>query len=634
MCGLAGYVLAKPTTGTGLCVSLLDGVRERGPDDEGALIVHRGTGSIQLAATSRSVASARQRDAHLSDTSHITHDVVIAHARYAVIDLSEAAHQPFSSRDGSIVAALNGEIYNHIELRAALATEGVVCRTASDTEVLVEGYRIWGADLWKRLNGFWSVVLYDVRNGSVVISRDRMGVAPLYYRETEAGFFFASRIRPLLSVDPSDHSVDEDAVRMFIESGIKDHGAGTFYNAVKCFPAATTVTFARGHARLHGASINRYWQLPRQRMGRGEISLAEAAHGMHERLVRSVELRLRSDVRVAFELSGGLDSSSVVAAAAELGHRPRTYTVHVPERDELPWATAVARHFGIENTVLSASEGPIGNEAQRFARIMEEPYHSPNVYTSYTMRRAMKAHGEAVVISGSGGDELLAGYEYEFWDAARKALWMDGARWQVVRHAIAHTAGSKARLRHSVREAIGATKRGARSASRIASGGSVREDAAPEPMMRRTYQNASFDERVRFHFEVAQLPYYLRNGDHLTMSIPLEHRFPFLDWELVEFGARIPVAHLYRNGWTKYVLRQAMRGILPDSVVWRRDKMGFPFPFRRFFTDHEASLRPSAYRTLNAGYGGAEAFDFTAMAHGDPLRLWRLCSTGFWLEAS
>lgn len=634
MCGIAGYVLARPATGAGLFASLLDGVRERGPDDEGALIVNRGSGVRQLAATSRSVASARQRDARVSEMSHLSHDVAIVHARYAVIDLSEAAHQPFSSRDGSIIAVLNGEIYNHIELRAALEAEGVRCQTVSDTEVLVEGYRIWGGDLWKRLNGFWSVVLYDARDGSVVISRDRLGVAPLYYRETEAGFFFASRIRPLLAVDPIDCSVADDVVRLFIESGIKDHGPDTFYNAVKSFPAATTVTIARGDARLGGASINQYWKLPRQRMRRGEISLAETAQGIRERLVRAVELRLRSDVRVAFELSGGLDSSSVVAAAVELGHRPRTYTVHVPERDELPWASAVVKHFGIENTVLTASEGPIGSEAKRFARLMEEPYHSPNVYTSYTMRRAMKANGEAVAISGSGGDELLAGYEHEFWDAARKALWMDGARWQVVRHEIAHNAGSRARIRHSVREAIGAAKRGARSAHRVVSRADVRANYPAEPALRKAYRAASFDERVRFHFEVAQLPYYLRNGDHLTMSLPLEHRFPFLDWELVEFGAGIPVAHLYRDGWTKYALRESMRGILPDSVVWRRDKMGFPFPFRRFFTAHESSLRPAACRAMSAGYGSTENFDYTAMAHGDPLRLWRLCSTGFWLEAS
>ncbi|HUF29480.1 MAG TPA: asparagine synthase (glutamine-hydrolyzing) [Gemmatimonadaceae bacterium] len=634
MCGIAGYVLAKPTAETGLCISLLEGVRERGPDDEGVLLVHRANAAIHLAATSRSVASARHRDVHLSAATNVTHDVAIAHARYAVIDLSEAAHQPFSSRDGSIIAVLNGEIYNHVELRAALASEGIACRTASDTEVLVEGFRYWGADLWQRLNGFWSVVLYDARDGSVVISRDRLGVAPLYYRETEAGFFFASRIRPLLAVEPSDHTVDDVAVRCFIEAGIKDHGTDTFYSAVKCFPAATTITLARGDSRLQGTSRNRYWQLPRQRMGKSEISLADAARGMHERLVRAVELRLRSDVRVAFELSGGLDSSSVVAAAAELGHRPRTYTIHVPERDELPWAKAVVEHFGLENTVLTASEGAFGDEAQRFARIMEEPYHSPNVYTSYAMRRAMKARGEAVVISGSGGDELLAGYEHEFWDAARKALWEEGARWHVVRHAIAHTAGSRARLRHSVREAIGATKRGARAAAGLGSRGVEQPDAFTGPASRQAYRNASFDERVRFHFEVAQLPYYLRNGDHLTMSLPLEHRFPFLDWELVEFGARLPVAYLYRDGWTKYVLRRAMRGILPDSVVWRRDKMGFPFPFARFFTGHEMSLRPRAIRAMNAGYGGTDAFDYTAMALGDPLRLWRLCSTGFWLEAS
>jgi asparagine synthase (glutamine-hydrolysing) len=631
MCGLGVYVLREARERTDELSLLLDGNRERGPDDEGAVLIDRSSGSLTLLSTPRSVPTARERDASLANA-RSRHDVAFAHARYAVIDLSEAAHQPFVSGDGSIVGVLNGELYNHLELRAELQGAGHVMRTASDTEVLVEGFRRWKHELWRRLNGFWAAFLYDASDGSVIVSRDRLGVAPLYLRETRAGLYFSSRIRPLLAVEPRASAVDEGAIREFIETGVKDHGDGTFYCDVKSFPAASVMTIP-GRDRL-GPIVHRYWSFPGDRMRASDIGLEEAARELHQRLVRSVELRLRSDVRVAFELSGGLDSSSIVAAAAELGVRPSTFTISVPERNEVPWAQAVARHFGLSHTILEACEDEVVADAPVLSRIMEEPYHSPNVHTSWKMRREIKAQGNAVVVSGAGGDEVLGGYEHEFWDAARSALWDEGARWHAVRHGFMHRTGSWARARHSWHETIGTARRVARAA--VGSGQPVQLEGGEASAIRSRppAQLMSFHERVRYHCEVSQLPYYLRNGDHLTMSIPLEHRFPFLDFELVGFAARLPVAHLYARGWTKFALRHAFRRDLPPDVVWRREKSGFPFPLGRFLTRNEERLTAPARAGSTFLGSGDRPFDYAALRRHDPLRLWRLCSTGFWMESA
>ncbi len=626
MCGVTGYLLKSPTSETGLIDRLLAGVRRRGPDDEGVFVACRPTGQTAQGATERSTPGVRARHPQ-SKALGIAHDVALAHSRYAIIDTSDDAHQPFVSADGDVCAILNGEIYNYVELRALLAAEGISCRTASDTEVLVEGFRAWGDRLWSQLNGFWAVMIYDRRDATLTIARDRMGVAPLYYRETPAGIFISSLIRPLLGVSPETDAPDLASVRGFALSGIKDFGERTCYRDVQSFPPATVLRFKRDAVRCADAELTRFWSLPTARWSERDLTFEEAARGFRERLVRSVELRLRADVPVAFELSGGLDSSSVAACAALLGHPIHAYTVSVPGRDELPFANSVAHSLGFATHPLDAQGEQLIDDLASFTAIMEEPYHSPNVYSSYRMRQDIKRDGYAVVLSGSGGDELLGGYEYECWDAAAAAMWAEGKYGHVARHAFHHYAGTPARLRHSLRDLVGAVKSTLRPAPR-ADGA----HATPAEQHRAAFSDLSFSGRVGFYFDVAHLPYYLRNGDHLTMSIPLEHRFPFLDVHVVEYGAQLPVSYLYRGGWSKAVLREAFRDVLPPDVAFRREKMGFPFPFEAFLSRHAAVLKPHADRARAYLDGGAPIPTWETLQQADPLLLWRLCSTGLWLS--
>lgn len=198
MCGIGGYVLRAPVGHDRFVTALLGPLRRRGPDDEGVCAIDRAARASRSYATGATAPALRGSIPLVGGDRPLgPHDAALVHTRYAIIDLSPAGHQPFHGPGGAITAVFNGEIYNYLELRRELQSRGSRFETATDTEVLVEGYRVWGDAVWGRMNGFWAVALYDRRTGEVILARDRLGVAPLYYRETRAGVFFASAIRSL-----------------------------------------------------------------------------------------------------------------------------------------------------------------------------------------------------------------------------------------------------------------------------------------------------------------------------------------------------------------------------------------------------------------------------------------------------
>jgi asparagine synthase (glutamine-hydrolysing) len=232
MCGIAGYFLKDLVKHDSSQIELLlNSVRQRGPDDEGICLINRERKSSQFYKTDLTVPSVGAGLPHIAGGQSIgTYDLALIHTRYAIIDLTSAAHQPFVSSDNSIVAVFNGEIYNYIELRNELSARGVNFCSTSDTEVLIEGYRAWGDKLWAKMNGFWAVALYDFKNDRIVFSRDRIGVAPLYYREMSNGFFFASAIQSLIDIEPKGIDLDNDVLLGF---GL-DH-RGISFKSVQAF---------------------------------------------------------------------------------------------------------------------------------------------------------------------------------------------------------------------------------------------------------------------------------------------------------------------------------------------------------------------------------------------------------------
>ncbi|MEO8327379.1 MAG: asparagine synthetase B, partial [Nitrospirota bacterium] len=372
MCGIAGYLLKAPSEGASIKIPiLLDSIRQRGPDDEGVCLISRKNNKARFYQTERTLPTLESPLEPLGHgPSKICHDLALIHTRYSIIDLTSGGHQPFVSSDGSIVLIFNGEIYNFLELRRDLSNLGVSFRTSSDTEVLIEGYRMWGHQIWSKLNGFWAVALYDFSTRSFSLSRDRLGVAPLYYRETREGLYFASSIRGLVEIEPETIEIDQDKVIGFIQTSLKDFDDSTFYQQIKSVSPASVMTFEHGTGKVQDSKIFQYWTLPSARLSTNDLSLEDAVGFYRETFFNAVEIRLRADVKVAFELSGGLDSSSIVAAAAILRNSEiTTFTIHVSEENEEPYARSMLEKYpGIDYRVLSDTEDSFLSESRGFLK--------------------------------------------------------------------------------------------------------------------------------------------------------------------------------------------------------------------------------------------------------------------------
>ncbi|MBF0571579.1 MAG: asparagine synthase (glutamine-hydrolyzing) [Candidatus Omnitrophica bacterium] len=628
MCGIAGYCLNNSQQFSAKFTdSLLQSIGKRGPDDEGICLISREGKTHQFYRNDRTHKSLGALP-HIKTGNGIRHDIAFLHTRYAILDLSEKGHQPFISSDGSTIAVFNGEIYNYVELQDELSSLGVKFHTRSDTEVLVEGYARWKEALWPKMNGFWAVVLYDCRDQSIIFSRDRIGVAPLYYRETSSGIFFSSCIEPLIDIDGQKASVSKDAVSGFLQTGFKDIEGSTFYREIKTVPAARTVHLLRSQSLLAQGKHSRFWHLPVSLLSENDISFEDAVKTFRDIFFNAVDIRLRADVKVAFELSGGLDSSSVVAAASCLSKEPvSTYTVKIKDADEEPYARSILKKYKLDYHVLSKIENSFTENYGAFAQLMEEPYDNPNNYTHYRMLQSMLAQGVKVIVTGAGGDEVFAGYESSFWPKAYQERRRQGFRgllqadWYEFCRRFKTPQNTYTTLKHYLTDPwVRIVGNREQIKPRFPQG-----DIPSALQYQNLYDSLSFHKQREFHFLIALLPYYMRSSDHYTMGIPIEHRFPLLDYRIIEFGMQLPISYLFRNGFTKYILRKAMEPYLPDKIIWRRQKMGFQFPYRQYFLAHRQTFEP----ILNKFCGDR---NYMELAKNDPVLLWRFLSTAIWTQ--
>jgi asparagine synthase (glutamine-hydrolysing) len=467
-----------------------------------------------------------------------------------------------------------------------------------------------------------------------------MGIAPLYVAREPGRLWFSSSAFALASLMKRRRAMDRRRAAAFLVTGMRDFDGGTLFDGVEAFPPGAFLRLPAGRARMVDPCPTSFWVLPDP----AEVhdrSLDEAAERLRELLDSAVRMRMRGDLSVAFQLSGGLDSAAVVALACSGAPREvAAYTVSVPEADEAPLAATMSRLHPVRRTVLRGGEGSLVEELGSFTRLMEEPVQAPGAWANHDLCRRMQMDGFGVVVSGSGGDEVLAGYEGDFWPGARLALRRRGRWLQVLEYDLVLRYGTTGRMRSSLRGWTRWVRRiphrlAARldpndrppRADSISEEGSGHEGAA----LLARYARLDYVNRRRYHFRRANLPYYLASNDHATLGIPVEHRQPFLDHRVVELGLSLPPEHLFRRGWTKYVLRHAMRGLIPEEILWRREKTGFPFPLRRFLLTHAAELAPIAGRWQ--GWGTADAtVSFRTMVCSDPSRAWRNVAMGSWME--
>ena len=540
--------------------------------------------------------------------------VGLAHVRLAIIDLTDAGHQPLTQDGYSIT--YNGEVYNFSELREELEGKGHSFRSDCDTEVVLRAYIEWGDDCVKRFNGMFSFAIWNAKQNVLFCARDRLGIKPFFYFHQGSNFEFASEIKALLH-DPSRRKPRLRTLVRFFGEGLTDDEWETFFDSIKILPPAHTLTVS-----ARGLKLNRYWKIDTQadwrnfeplkkvelpahseRMAAPDYfpqtkGLEEASDAFRELFTDAVRLRLRSDVPVGTCLSGGLDSSSVVTCATGLIDRPvETFSSIYPDRgyDERRFIEDVAKACNTNAHPIESNGRDLPDIFDKIVWAQDEPTAGPGLYSQWkVMEEAKKS--VTVLLDGQGGDELLAGYHHyfrEYLSELAKELHGDKQDLNQVLEVgkvisevtgMDHTALAERAIRRAKRPKIlklfqrerpGKVKTPALLAAALAA--RVSKKDATRMDVDRIFENSLsqklYDDLTRF-----SIPPLLRYEDRNSMAFSLEARVPFLDHRVVEFCFALPNRFKIDPPHTKLVLRKAMNGRLPASVTQRQDKLGYPTP--------------------------------------------------------
>jgi asparagine synthase (glutamine-hydrolysing) len=562
--------------------------------------------------------------------------VGLAHRRLAIVDLSDAARQPMAAEDPRVRVVCNGEIYNFRELRVELESRGHRFRTRSDTEVLLAAYSAYGIECLSRLRGMFAFALWDGGRRRLVLARDRAGKKPLYYRLDGDGIAFASEPKAFLA-DPSFEARPDVAALSDYLTCHYVPAPGSAFAGVRRVPPAHYLVVESGQVRLE-----RYWRLHYQ--PKRQLSEADAAAELLARLRDAVRCRLVADVPLGAFLSGGIDSSTVVALMAEAGAAPvRTFSIGFEEReyDELPYARLVARRYGTDHHEFVVRPEAV-DVLPRLIWHYNEPYADSSAIPTFYLSELTRRH-VTVALNGDGGDENLAGYRRHL--AGRLAERYAGLARPLRRPLAALLAALPApgrRMTYARRILAGLGEPPARRYARWAShlDPALKRELTTEDFRREAGDRDSL-EHLTEAFRRAEgadlldatlagdVETYLPDDllvkvDIATMAHGLEGRSPFLDHDVMEFCASLPSDLKLRGLTTKYLLKRSVRELLPAPVV-DRPKQGFGVPIDRWL---RGELRTMVHdvlldaRTLRRGYFREPVVRRLLDEHGRGVRGW------------
>lgn len=621
-------------------------LRHRGPDDEGYLL-----GSVARRRVFEAAGvdtDGRLALPRLAERTGESCDIALGFRRLSILDLSPAGHQPMRSEDGRLWLVFNGEIYNFIELRAELAALGHVFHSGTDSEVLLAAYAAWGTACLARFNGMWALGIWDVERETLFLARDRFGVKPLFYAQDGTTFSFASEIKALVGPHGVPFTPSAGAVFDYLVDGrLPSPRAGdTFFEGVRQVPPGHHLTVTKS-----AVTLEQYYELSSDATDVGDAEATARAYGAL--LEDSVRLRLRADVAVGSCLSGGVDSSSIVCLAngmlrshgGAIGDRQKTISAvydGAGRYNERTHIDTVIAATGTDARFVYPTEPWLRRDIERLVWHQDEPFTSTSIFAQWCVMSAVHDAGMTVLLDGQGADEALAGYrpfEVVLADRLRRGRLGEAARLaRAIRRVTGDGLGRQfaralafqlpAVLQRGLR--VRRTRRRA-SLLRADFAAAQHARAVPEPS-RRDLQQHLWEMTVE-----ESLPHLLRYEDRNSMAFHVEARVPFVDYRLVEFAFQRAGMHRVRDGWSKWPLRRAMQGIVPEAILWRRDKVGFETPeaeWLRTWLDEDTGLFADdmlARRFVEPARARALA-DACRRGTGDLRLVWRIMNLELWLR--
>lgn len=499
----------------------------------------------------------------------------LGHRRLAIVDLSDDGHQPMTYDGDSLIITYNGEIYNYIELKARLEKDGFFFCSGTDTEVILAAYKKWGKNCVRYFNGMWAFAIYDRQKQEIFCSRDRFGIKPFFYTVTRDVFMFASEIKQF-SAAGVPLRVNEQALMDFLVLGLSEHSNKTFFSGISSLQGGHNLIYDLQTSEFQ---IRRYYWLS---LDKSLVSCApEEGIEMYSRLFHdSVALRLRSDVKVGTCLSGGLDSSSVAAIASGLyGENFNAITASSLEaaNNEVEFARSVVEGHGLQWSIVEPNDLDFMEKVIRMVGNQDEPVSDPSLLMQDMVFAKSSELGCKVLLDGQGGDETLLGYERYF-----PALLLQG------------TIGEKLQILRQFSSNSRLTLPGMLAYSGyfllpfLRRKKLIHKNSFLKPLYVDLVNWSLVDDLAMHYRDIhslqmtelssTQLPHLLRYEDRNSMAHSIETRLPFLDYRLVECALSLPLSLKLKDGWSKYVLRKTVADVLPDEIVWRKNKIGFEAP--------------------------------------------------------
>lgn len=590
MCGICGVIGKKIDELTKHTV--LDSIKHRGPDDEGV---------------------------------YCDENIFLGHRRLAILDLSNDGHQPMFFQEYAIV--YNGEIYNYLELRHELSSLGHKFVTKTDTEVFLHAFAEWGNECFEKFRGMWAACIYDKNKNKIILSRDRFGIKPLYYYFSNNVLYFASEIPALLKFGiPVKANTDRIVAYLMVD--ISENKNDTFFEGIMQLPGGSVIEYS---IESHYFVINSFYNLD-------DKDFIARDRSFETEYVNSINMHLRSDVQVGACLSGGLDSSTLVAVAQrELDKNSNAKMVAVTAKseeliyDETKYAKYVVDYSGLNWKISYPRYNDFVKDHKKMLLLQAEPVGSPSVFMQYWVMKTAKEAGIKVILDGQGGDETLLGYE-RYYINYLIALLKKGDFFCFLKDYNLIVQSSKMSYTMLLKYFIyfGCWNIRKRYLSN-------RMRYVKKELQKKFF--AKYKEVLTHGFDLKKmqimdiigghLSALLRYEDRNSMGASIESRVPYIDHILLEHSLSLAVREKINDGWTKYILRKVAQKYLPEEVVWRKHKLGFDAPesiwLERYIVEMQTQVNNSIILK--------EVLEEIPNLEGLPLReRWRLYNIAVWEE--
>jgi asparagine synthase (glutamine-hydrolysing) len=627
MCGIAGFINVSnkrvlQENPYELMSGMLETIKHRGPDDFGM--------SFYGYEKISSVDNPNKVEFYPG----MNCKIALGHRRLSIIDLSENGRQPMSNADDSISITYNGEIYNYIELREELSS-GRKFYTQTDTEVLIASYEAWGLEMFSKIDGMFAFALFDKRRNKVLLARDMAGIKPLYYSNVGEMFIFGSEPKTVLAGLRSSGSIDYSHSAEFLIMGLTDHDDGTFYSDVKQLPGGCYMELSTSGDVKQPV---RYWS-PSKDLFDAEYDYSS---GVENKVYLSVQRQLRADVTVGTSLSGGIDSGAIVSVAGQIlknsNKNYNTLTFSFPDfpDDESHYAKLIADNAGMKWNAVSPLMDNVSSDLEKMIEYMGEPFSTLSMFAQFKIMEAAHSRNIKVMLDGQGGDEVFLGYprvaqrvlvdylkEFNFYRFSKELFGLKkNASMPVYRTLMSNLFFRNPNI---------ALKRNISRMQMYVNTdvlSNYRKNISEDVYSKKSLIETQADELTKYC-----LPRLLRYTDRNSMAFSVESRVPHLSKLNLDYALKLPLDWRIRNGWTKYSLRKAMVGKIPEEVIWSTQKKGFPVP-QKFWVE---KLRDDIFRILSSRDDLVNIIDVDKIisaidnGKGNEAYLWRAISFGMWI---